>query len=866
MNFEAALARHQQGDLAEAERLYRALIAVEPQNAEALHLLGYVALQTGRWQAAADWIGRSLQVDPTQAAARLNLGVALRNLRQLDAALTCLDGLLARAPDHAEALNNRADVLMELARPREALESLERALRVQPRFPEALNNRGRALQALGQHVLALESFDFALRLEPSFARAHNNRGTALRHLNRLEEALASFDRALQFDSQSPFALYNRGNTLLELERHEDALQCFEQLLRHNPQDAETLSNCSIALLRLGRLEESLAALRQALELQPKFPRALNNLGNTLRKLGRLEEALTSYDQALRLSPGDPDTLSNRGVALTELHRYPEALASHESALARRQDHADFYYNRGNTHLALRQMQAALLDYERALSLRNNAPDALFNRGVALLKLKRHEDAATALDRLLQVKPDYPLALGIRFHCRAQICDWSGGVSEREKIIAAVARGELVDEPFSFLAVSGSAEHQLRCARTYMADRYPSESGAPQIVKSTPGRRCRLAYVSGDFRDHPVSRLLVGVLEGHDRQRFETIGVSLNPPDGSSLGRRISAAFDKFIDASASSDSTVVALMREMQIDIAIDLMGCTEGQRTRIFARRAAPTQVNFIGYPGTMGVPYIDYLIADRFIVPPDWQCDYAESIVFLPECFQPNDDRRFLPEGSSSRDDQGLPAQAFVWCCFNNPAKMNEMMFEVWMRLLQKTPGSVLWLYADSATAERNLRREANRRGVDPGRLVFAPRVPYEQHLARLRLADVFLDTVPFNGGTTVSDALWVGLPVLTCLGGAFAARMAGSLLQVLGLPELISADLQDYESRALELAASSERRAQLREKLWRRRSESPLFNTERYCRHLEAAYTMMHERSARGDPPANLAVEPEPPESLR
>lgn len=863
MNLQAARDRHRQGDLAEAERLYRTVLATEPKNAEALHLLGYVALQTGRWQSAAELISHSLQVDPSQLTARVNLGVALRNLRQFEAALGCFHHILALAPDHAEALNNQADVLLELDRPREALASLDRVLKLQPNFPEALNNHGRALNALGQRIMALESFDLALRLNPNFAQAHNNRGNALRHLNRLEEALTSFDQALLINPHSRLALYNRGNVLLELERHGAALQCYEQLLRLDPNDPETLSNSGLALLRLGRPEESLAALRQALALQPKFPRALNNLGSTLRKLGRLEQALVSYDQALLLSPADPDTLSNRGVALTELHRYQEAVANHDSALAQRQDSADLYYNRGNTRMALRQMHAALQDYERALALRKDSPDTLFNRGVALLKLKRHEEAAAALDRLVQIKPTYPLALGTGFHCRSQVCDWSDAASTREQLIAAVARGELVDEPFSFLAVSGSAAHQLRCARTYTADRYPAEAALQESPIAASGKRLRIAYLSGDFRDHPVPRLLLGVFERHDRARFETFGISLRPEDRSPLGRRVSTSFDKFIDVSARSDTEVVALMREMRIDIAIDLMGWTEGARTRIFARRAAPVQVNFIGFPGTMGGAYMDYLIADRFIVPPERQQDYAESIVYMPNCFQPNDDRKSLPESASNRGDEGLPAQGFVWSCFNNPVKVNAAMFDVWMRLLQRTPDSVLWMFVDSTGAVRNLQREASRRGVDPQRLRFAHRVPYEQHLARLPLADVFLDTIPFNGGTTVSDALWAGLPVLTCLGEAFASRMAGSLLQVLGVPELISADLQEYETRALDLANSPDRLRQLRERLRCGRFGAPLFNTQLYCRHLEAAYATMQERSARGDRPSSLAVEPVPPD---
>jgi protein O-GlcNAc transferase len=855
LNLQAAINEHQQGHLVEAERLYRQLLAIEPENAEALHLLGYLAMQTGNWQTATDLIGRSLAVNPSQISAHLNLGTALRNLRRFDAALACCNSVLALAPDNAEALNNRGDVLLELQRPLEALSSLDKALRIQPVFPQALNNRGRALNALGKSAAALECFERALLLKPDFVIACNNRGNALRYLNRYEEALDSFDQALRLEPRSRLALYNRGNLLLELERHEEALDCYQTLLRLDPDDAESWSNRGAALMHLDRLDESLEALQRALALQPMFPRALNNLGNTQRKLRRLEDAVQSYDRALALVPDDADALSNRGVALTEMHCYEKALASHDRALALRKDNAELYCNRGNTRLALRQMQAALADYESALAIDGEAPDALFSRAVALLKLKRQGQAALAFGRVLQADSAYPSALGNRFHCNAQICDWTRWYDQQEQIVAAVRRGELADEPFSFLAVSGSAADQLQCAQIYMAKKFSPTSEMPRCAD---GSRIRVAYVSGDFRDHPVSRLLAGVFEAHDRDGFETVGISLRALETHHcLGKRVSEAFDRIVDVSGMSDDAVIALMRGMNIDIAVDLMGCTEGARTGIFAARAAPVQVNLIGFPGTLGNAYTDYLIADRIVVPEERYADYSECIASLPNCFQPNDDRREIAMGEPTRRDHGLPAESVVWACFNNPIKINPSMFDIWMGLLRATPGSVLWLFAGSADAERNLRLEASRRGVQPERIIFATHVPYEQHLARQRLADLFLDTSPFNGGTTVSDALWGGLPVLTYLGDAFAARMAGSLLHALGLPELVAPNSVEYEKRALEFVHTPGFLDQLRDRLRRARQESPLFNTQLYCRHLEAAYNAMHRRSVKGERAASFAV---------
>jgi predicted O-linked N-acetylglucosamine transferase (SPINDLY family) len=353
----------------------------------------------------------------------------------------------------------------------------------------------------------------------------------------------------------------------------------------------------------------------------------------------------------------------------------------------------------------------------------------------------------------------------------------------------------------------------------------------------------------------VAYLMSGVLERHDRGAFELYALSLRPADESPYGRRIRSAVDRFIDLSALSDEQAAELIRTLEIDILVDLVGYTQGARSGILSRRPAPIQVNYLGFPGTLAAPYIDYLLADEYLIPEQQQPHYSEQIVYLPECFQANDDRRFLPQSIPSRGELGLPEQALVLCCFNNTYKINPTLFSLWMRLLHSVPESVLWLLAGSPLIERNLRAEAAARGIDPARLLFAPRLPYEQHLARLAAADLFLDTLPFNGGTTVSDALWVGLPVLSCSGEALAARMGGSLLRAIGLSELIAADLPHYEQLALELLSSRERLASLRERLIAQRSASPLFNTARFTRHLEQALLAMHHALELQRPPAHV-----------
>ena len=436
------------------------------------------------------------------------------------------------------------------------------------------------------------------------------------------------------------------------------------------------------------------------------------------------------------------------------------------------------------------------------------------------------------------------------------CRWDRlGVHARD-LVRQVKEGRGIVEPFTFLLVSGDPAEQRLCAERCAA-RIPQAATPPP--KRAPDSRTRLAYLSGDFRNHAVAQLTAGLFELHDRSRFEVTGVSFGADDGSELRARIERGFDRFIDARTRSDAEVAATLRDLGIDIAVDMSGYMNLARPGILALRPAPIQVNFLGYPGTLGAAFMDYIVADRFLVPEqDAEC-YSERPVYLPDTYFVNDSKRPIAEDTPSRAELALPQDAFVFCCFNLTAKITPEVFSIWMRLLAQIPGSVLWLLEDNAGARRNLEREAQARGVDAARLVFAPRMRTDRHLARQRRADLFLDTLPYNAHTTASDALWAGLPVLTCPGRTFAGRVAGSLLRAVGLPELIARDLAHYEALALELARDAARLAELRAKLERNRATAPLFDTDRFRRHIEAAYATMREIALRGESPRSFAVGP-------
>jgi predicted O-linked N-acetylglucosamine transferase (SPINDLY family) len=636
-----------------------------------------------------------------------------------------------------------------------------------------------------------------------------------------------------------------------------------------------------AFLKKGDGPAAVSCLDRALALQADFADAWFLRGNVLQQMERFEASVESYRAAIRIRPAFPEACNNLAAALRALRRLPDALECVERALALRPAYPLAFNNRGLIWLDGQRGDAAVEDFRRALALNPKFPEALHNLGTALSQLRRFGAARDAFAELAALAPGFRHVAGNLLVAKLCCCDWTGFEPAAAAVVRAVERGEHAAMPLSFLCISGAPGAQRRCAETHSSAYFPpavpyppgvpdpsavphpptapDPPAAPYPPARSPQRRdkIRIAYLSGDFGEHAVSYLLAGVFERHDSAHFDTLALSWGRREEGPARRRIEAAFSRFIDITARTDAEVARLMRELEVDIAVDLSGHTLGQRTGIFSRRPADIQVNYLGLPGTMGAPYIDYLIADRFLVPEELRHHYTEQVVWLPESFQPNDDRRAAAAQSCGRSGYGLPAEGVVFCCFNRNNKLNPPCFDAWMRLLEGVPRSVLWLLATDPLAESNLRREAAARGVDAGRLVFAREAPYAEYLARYACADLFLDTLPFNGGATVSDALSTGLPVLTCAGESFSGRMAGSVLTSLGFPELVARSMEEYVATALALAAQPERLIALRRSLESQRSAHRFFDTDRYRVHLEAAYRMMWERHAAGLPPQAFAV---------
>jgi predicted O-linked N-acetylglucosamine transferase (SPINDLY family) len=533
------------------------------------------------------------------------------------------------------------------------------------------------------------------------------------------------------------------------------------------------------------------------------------------------EALARIDEAMRSAGESADALALRSLALLNTQRPHDAVASADRALA--------------------------LDPRHGI--------ALANRAAALSRLKRYEEAAEATARLVAANSEFPYARGSLFGARMYCSDWTDYTEQVERLRTAVNDGRRACRPFVFLQVADDAAEQRRCAERFVADLCPP-AAEPLGASARYGHdRIRVAYLSTDLHNHATAYLMAELLERHDRQRFEITAFSYGPAIEDAMRTRLRAAVEHFLDVRELSDHAVAALLRERETDIVIDLKGYTQSSRPRILAARPAPVQVGFLGYPGTSGAPYVDYLVADREVVPPEQAHHYSERIVYLPDCYQPNDSRRPIALATPSRAELGLPEDAFVFCCFNNSYKITPPVFACWMTLLRETPNAVLWLLPANAAAARNLAESARRHGIDPRRLRFAEPLPLAEHLARQRRADLFVDTLPYNAHTTASDALWAGLPVLTCRGESFAARVAASLLRAVGLPELVTDSLDAYTERALRLARAPDELAALRARLEGNRLMSPLFDAARYTRHFEAALQAMHSRHERGLPPESF-----------
>lgn len=824
------------GNVSEAESIYRDVLQRFPANKRALE--GMRALSAPK--------------DPQAYEKGVEAVLALYDQGRLREALDHLRLLIDLYPSQPDLHNIAGAACAGTGQLAAAVEFYDRAIELKPDYAEVHSNRATALIGLQRLDEALASCDEAIALQPGNAGAHSNRGTVLKQLGRPDEAIRSYDASIGLDSGSAEVHYNRGNALLELKRPEEAVASYDKAIALRPTYVVAHSNRGNALKDLRRLHEALDAYGRAIALKPDYAEAHSNLGIALLGLKRLDDALDSCRKAVDLQPEDADVHYNHAIVLQEMQRLDEALDAYDHSVRSDPDHAEAYSNRGTVLYELHRLDEAMVSYAKAVELAPADAASHYNLANVLQELERLDEAVESYRKAIALKPDHPEAISQLIYQRARMCQWDEPAAD----VSTLGIATKAVTPFTFLAIEDNPQRHLLRAKKWVGEKYRRVSIRPaKAAARSP--RIRIGYFSADFHDHATMYLIARLLELHDRSRFEVHAFSYGMDRRDGMRQRARNAVDAFHEVSGLTDKAIADLAKREGIDIAIDLKGHTKGMRTGIFSHRAAPVQIGYLGYPGSIGADFIDYIIADEVVIPERSRPFYSEKVITLPDSYQVNDDTRPISARQFSRTALGLPERGFIFSSFNNLYKITPAEFDIWMRLLSKVDGSVLWLLKANPWAEANLRREAEARGVDPGRLVFGERMPLEDHLARHAHADLFLDSFNCNAHTTASDALWAGLPVVTKLGESFAARVAGSLLHAVGMPELVTGTAADYERTALDLARDPAKLAATRAKLAANRSTTALFDTRRYARHLESAFEMAYDRYRDGLRPDHIAV---------
>tara|TARA_B110000027_G_scaffold110253_1_gene118087 strand:- start:9191 stop:12037 length:2847 start_codon:yes stop_codon:yes gene_type:complete len=782
------------------------------------------------------------------------LGAANASLMHYDEAINSYQQALKVKPDYADAYNNMGIALHDKGNLEAAIDSYKQAVKIKSDYADAFYNMGNALKDKGDLNSAIDSYQKALNFNPDYAEAYDNMGNALKDKGDIEAAIDSYKKALKIKPVCAEAYCKIGVLQKNQGDLNAAKDSFKKALKINPDYAEAYYNMGNALNDKGDLDAALGSYQKALKFKPDYAEAYYNMGNTLKDKGNLEAAIDSYQQALKIKPNNAGAYNNMGIALQNKGDLDATIDCYKEALKIKPDYADAYNNMGNALKDKGDLKAAVVSYQKALKIKPDFAEAYYNIGNALQEKCELDAALYSYKKALKIKPDYAEAISQAQHVAALMVDWDYVASIKNDLLVTELKGNVT--VYGLLAVVDEPTLHLEKTTALVTEKF---NYTPQYSHSVlqKYKRIKIGYFSSYFRQHPVSVLSAQILEMHDREQFETYAFHYGRDNSDDYNLRMRETFDHFINVSKMSDKDIAELAFEKGIDIAIEFNGFMSDGRIGILAHRPAPIQINYLAYPGTMGAAFYDYIVADETIIPETQKCNYSENIIYLPNCYMPQDNTRQISQKKISRIDYNLPEIGFVFCCFNNSFKISPREFDIWMRLLSQIDGSVLWLLKTNKWAKTNLRNEALKRGINPDRLVFANNLELDEHLSRLRLADLFLDTFNFNAHTTASDALWAGLPVVTKMGNGFAARVAGSLLTSIEIPELITISDEDYEALALSLAIDPQKLTMIKNKLSVKRKSATLFDTETYTKNLEKAYIKAHKLFVDGLPPSEFKV---------
>jgi predicted O-linked N-acetylglucosamine transferase (SPINDLY family) len=704
--------------------------------------------------------------------------------------------------------------------------------------------KGFGLHQQGDLIAAGEIYAQILKMQPLHFDALHLSGLIAAQSDQLDVASQLITKAISVNSSNSAAHCNLGNVFLNLGSYEQAIESYSTALKLKSNYEEALYSRGLAYQRVSQLDQAEADYSGALNINPKHIGTLTNLGNVLQLQKRYGEAIAIYGKAIDLNLPFAEPFNNRGNLYHEQRRFEEALADFDKALAINPNYPEALSNRANSFFYLKEYDKALEGYAKAILLKPDYAEALHNRGNLYRELKLYELAMADYDLALTIKPDYEYLKGVHFATKMNICDWSNLEDDWKAVCEDIERSKKTIAPFMVIPISDSADLQRKVAELWVKDKHPTKPMPIFKSKYQKDQKIRVGYFSADFHEHATMYLMAQLFELHDRSKFEIIGFSFGPDKQDSMRQRAVAAFDQFYDVRSKTEKEIAQMSRDLGVDIAIDLKGFTLDARTGVFAYRAAPIQVNYLGYPGTMGAEFMDYIIADRMIIPEHLKGKYSEKVLYLPDCYQVNDQTRQIAKTAYSRQLLGLPENAFIYCSFNANYKITPDVFDSWMKILHHVDGSVLWLLEDNAKAATNLKNEAQKRGINPKRIIFAQQALLSEHLARQQVADLFLDAWPCNAHTTTSDALWAGLPVLTFPGESFASRVAASLITAIGLPEMIMSSTEEYENTAIYYGQNSKELLDLKERLKANRLSSSLFDSKRFTANIESLYLQLME----------------------
>jgi len=882
VKFQQAVQLQQNGNPQDAEPTYKDILEIQPLHIGANTMLGIIYIQTGRENEGVKLLEVSLNKDEKQFWAHNAHGVGLLNLKEYKLAALSFNRAIDVNPSYVDAYFNLGKTQRELGKTSDAIISYLKCIKLDKNYANAFNNLGIIfLEDLKDYNKSLENFQQYIKLAPNSHLGHNNLGTVLYKLERYDEAINCYDITIQLKPDDIQSYLNRGIALEKLKRYDEAVRCYDQIILLKPGHEEAHLNRGVALQKLKRYSEAIKSYKAVIKSNYANDKAYFNLGIIYSNLKHYDKAQKFYEKAQQSKTNPKEEIFSK-------ENYESQIKKYRNEIELDPYNAKAHLKIGDIFRKLQQIDEAVKSYDFAIKIRPNFVQAHINRGIVFHKINCHAEAVINYSHALEVEPDNIQALGLRSEAnkelnnliesikdnehaahlkpdtpyllgslldsRMKVCNWDDFDSQRSEITKKIKNEEHVIVPFLALAYFESPELHKSATELYNRERYPLNKLSPRIKKYPRHKKIRIGYFSGDFRYHPVSTLTAELFELHDSNQFEIYAFSHGSKDY--FTERLEKSFDAFISTEKMSDNDVVLLGRKMEIDIAVDLGGYSGKEKIGIFARRVAPIQLSYIGYLGTMGSEYYDYLLADHHIVPKNMRKWFSEKIIYLPS-FQVNDSKKFFPDKLFTRENLGLPANGFVFCCFNNSYKILPATFDSWMRILSRVDSSVLFLLAQNEDVKTNLQKEAIVTGINPDRLIFGANLSSSEYLARYRNADLFLDTSPYNAGATASDALRSELPLLTLIGNSFASRHAASILVAVGLPELITESTEDYELLAVELATNPDKLLAIKARLVKNLPNSLLLDTKLFSKNIESAYHKIYQRYQDGFAPDYISI---------